>query len=167
MVTKSRKLPTNNSDSVSLEIEVLRGFRIVFNSVKAHFKNVEKISGLGGAQLWALSVVANNPDIVVGQLAASMDIHQTTASNILKSLIDAGHIEAIRTPTDRRKISLRVGPLGIKVLKSAPEPFTGVLPDALARLDRSTLLRLRKDLNALNKALSADKSGAKVPLANM
>lgn len=34
---------------------VLRQFRIVFNAVRSHFRQVEREAGIGGAQLWALT----------------------------------------------------------------------------------------------------------------
>lgn len=46
--------------------QVLRQFRVIFNAVKVHFRQVERESGLGGAQVWALSVVAESPGIGVG-----------------------------------------------------------------------------------------------------
>ncbi|HWJ96252.1 MAG TPA: MarR family transcriptional regulator, partial [Telluria sp.] len=44
---------------------VLRQFRIVFNAVKTHFRQVEREAGVGGAQLWALSVIERTPGIGV------------------------------------------------------------------------------------------------------
>lgn len=66
---------------------VLRRFRLVFNAVKTHFQQVEKRTGLGGAQLWALSIIRQRPDIGVGDLANAMDIHQSTASNLVRALL--------------------------------------------------------------------------------
>ena len=51
--------------------QVLRRFRLVFNAVKSHFQQVEKRAGIGGAQLWALSVIGAAPDIGMGGLAMS------------------------------------------------------------------------------------------------
>ena len=45
---------------------VLRQFRQVFNAVKTHFRQVEKTVGLGGAQVWALSVIRDIPGIGIG-----------------------------------------------------------------------------------------------------
>ncbi|HAV36987.1 MAG TPA: MarR family transcriptional regulator, partial [Massilia sp.] len=50
----------------------LRQFRIVFNAVKNHFRQVERDAGLGGAQLWALSVIAQSPGIGVTDLARAL-----------------------------------------------------------------------------------------------
>lgn len=143
---------------------MLRRFRLVFNSVKTHFRAVERKAGLAGAQLWALSVVAAQPGIGVGALARAMDIHQSTASNLVKPLLEGGLVASDRHGADRRAVQLRITAQGLKVLKKAPGPFTGVLPDALARLDGATLARLDRDLGRLIEVLHPDERAAKVPL---
>jgi len=111
---------------------VLRRFRVVFNAVKNHFREVEKKAGVAGAQLWALSVVRDRPSIGVSDLARAMDVHQSTASNLVKTLLERSLIEARKDSTDRRTVQLHLLPAGSKVLRRAPGPFAGVLPEALA-----------------------------------
>lgn len=146
---------------------VLRRFRSVFNAVKTHFQQVEKKAGVGGAQLWALSVIRSHPDIGVGGLARAMDIHQTTASNLVRSMVTAGWVETNRNGPDRRATRLRTTPAGAAVMDKAPGPFTGVLPEALAALDAETLARLDRDLGKLLDKLQADERAAGIPLAQM
>lgn len=146
---------------------VLRKFRLVFNAVRTHFQRVEKRVGLGGAQIWALAVVRAAPDIGVNALARAMDVHQTTASNLVKALVAAGLLSAERAPADRRAVQLRVLPAGARLLRRAPGPFAGVLPEALARLDAATLERLDEDLEALLDVLHADRRAAGRLLAQM
>lgn len=143
---------------------VLRRFRQVFNTVKTHFRNVEKHAGVAGAQVWALSVVASQPGIGVGALARAMDVHQSTASNLLKPLLEGGLLVAERSDNDRRAVQLKITPQGTRILRKAPAPFSGVLPDALAHLDPTTLARLEKDLGRLIEVLGVEPTGAKVPL---
>ena len=147
--------------------QVLRRFRSVFNAVKTHFQQVEKKAGIGGAQLWALSVIQAHPDIGVGGLARAMDVHQTTASNLVKAMLTAELVVASRDEADRRATRLRVTPRGAQVLKKAPGPFSGVLPEALAALDDATLARLDDDLGKLLALLQADERAARIPLAQM
>lgn len=144
--------------------QVLRRFRLVFNAVKTHFRQVEKKAGVGGAQVWALSIVRDMPGIGVGELARAMDIHQSTASNLIRSLVEQALLATEKGGADRRAVQLRVLPAGLKVLKRAPGPFTGVLPQALASLDRQTLKRMDRDLGKLIEALDADERGAGIPL---
>ena len=143
---------------------VLRRFRLVFNAVRGHFRAVETKAGISGAQLWALSVVQAQPGIGVGGLAQAMDIHQTTASNLVKALLALELIGAGKEGPDRRMVQLHVLPAGLKLLRKAPGPFHGVLPDALAQLDTKTLARLDKDLAILIEALQSDEAAAGVPL---
>lgn len=146
---------------------VLRQFRIVFNAVKTHFRQVEREAGLGGAQLWALSVIARQPGIGATGLSRELDIHQSTTSNLVRGLIERGFVTAAREGSDRRSVALRVLPAGEEVLKRAPQPFSGVLPDALGALDEATLLRMEQDLGTLIAVLGADTESARVPLAQL
>ncbi|WP_310741021.1 MarR family winged helix-turn-helix transcriptional regulator [Ideonella aquatica] len=146
---------------------VLRRFRAVFNAVKRHFQQVEREAGIGGAQLWALSVVQAQPGLGVGELARAMDIHQTTASNLVKSLSALSLLEARRAASDKRALQLHLLPAGQAVLARAPGPFSGVLPDALAGLDADTLARLDHDLGLLLTRLAPARNAGAIPLADL
>lgn len=146
-------------------VRVLRQFRIVFNTVKAHFRQVERDTGIGGAQLWALSEIRATPGIGVNDLARALDVHQSTASNLVKSLLERGLVAADRSGRDRRSVLLSLLPAGAAVLDAAPAPFAGVLPGALAGLDLATLNRLETDLASVISLLKADPASAKVLLS--
>lgn len=146
---------------------VLRQFRIVFNSVKTHFQQVEKVAGIGGSQVWVLSVVRESPGIGINDLARALDVRQPTASNLVKSLADQGLLEVRRNDLDRRAVKLHLKAEGEAVLSRAPGPFSGVLPQALAQLDAPTLDRLESDLAALIVALGADERGARIQLSRL
>jgi len=148
-------------------VRVLRQFRLVFNTVKTHFQQMEKRAGLGGAQVWALSVVRDRPGIGVNDLARALDVRQPTASNLVRALAEQDLIEARKDERDGRAVMLHVRPAGTRVLRRAPGPFTGVLPEALAALDPGTLGRLEQDLAVLIKVLGADERGANIPLSQM
>ncbi|WP_418316389.1 MarR family winged helix-turn-helix transcriptional regulator [Piscinibacter sakaiensis] len=143
---------------------VLRQFRLVFNAIKTHFQQVEKRAGVGGAQVWALSVIRQTPGIGVNELARAMDVRQPTASNLVRTLVEQDLIDVRKDGRDRRAVQLHLRPGGMRVLRRAPQPFSGVLPQALASLDAATLQRLEEDLSQLIGALGADASGAKIPL---
>jgi DNA-binding MarR family transcriptional regulator len=152
---------TDNSESAA---RVLRQFRLIFNSVKTHFQQVEKRTGLGGAQIWALSIVETRPGIGVKDLALAMDVHQSTTSNLVRALVERGLMATLREGTDRRTVQLKVLPAGRRLLKRAPGPFTGVLPQALGVLEARTLARLERDLAQLLPHLKTDARAANIPL---
>src|SRR4051812_28653448 len=86
----------SGSDIGEPAARVLRRFRIVFNAVKTHFQQVEKKAGLGGAQIWAPSIIRSSPGIGVNDLARGMDVHQSTASNLVKTLVERELVVALK-----------------------------------------------------------------------
>jgi DNA-binding MarR family transcriptional regulator len=163
----SRPKPPATPEPEETATQVLRQFRQVFNAVKSHFQQVERKVGLGGAQVWALSVVRDQPGVGVGALAKAMAVHQSTASNLVRGLIERGLVVATKDGPDRRAVRLRLLPAGAKLLRTAPGPFAGLLPDALKSLDEPTLLRLQADLAKLITVLGADEGGGSVLLADL
>ena len=143
---------------------VLRRLRLVFHTFKGHFRRIEREVGVSGAQLWALSVVNDQPGIRLGGVAKALDIQQSTASNLIKPLVERGFVIASRPDGDRRIVELRITPLARAVLRKAPAPLTGVLPHALGKLSADTLARLDDDLDELIAALDGDSRDAQIPL---
>ncbi len=170
-IKKARAIKQDNEAGEVAEDEVsarvLRQFRQIFNAVKTHFQQVEKKVGLGGAQLWALGVIRDQPDIGIGGLAEALNIHQSTASNLVKALVERELVIAAKNGSDRRTVSLRLLPQGARILKRSPGPFTGVLPEALATMEQASLERLETDLAELIAVLKADERGGHIPLADL
>ncbi len=159
--------PAAHSPSVVQAAQVLRQFRVVFSAVRSHFQQVEKTVGIGGALVWALHVIRSQPGIGVNDLAAAMDIHQSTASNLVRQLLKKGLIRSEKLASDRRSVQLMLEPDGDALLAAVPGPFEGVLPGALQRLTPDTLEQLQTNLAALIDVLHADEHAALSPLAQM
>lgn len=147
--------------------QVLRRFRVVFNAVRSHFRDMEKQVGLGGAQVWALSIIKAHPGIGMGGIAQAMDIHQSTASNLIKALHKRELIQMSKSTEDRRNVQLKIVPAGNALLRKVSGPFEGVLPAALSELKIQTLQRLDQDLAELIVLLKADEAAQSVPLSNL
>ena len=146
---------------------VLRQFRVVFNAVKTHFQQVEKQVGIGGAQVWALHAVHSQPGLSMNDLAKVMDIHQSTASNLVRQLIKRQLVRAERSSADRRSVMLYVEPAAEPLLQGVPGPFQGVLPGALEQLPSETLAQLHQNLGQLIQVLEADEKAGNIPLAQL
>jgi DNA-binding MarR family transcriptional regulator len=163
-MTTAPKKTAAAADAAQLDSahKVLRRFRVVFNAVKAHFRAVETKVGVSGAQLWALSVIHAHPGVGVNALARAMDVHQSTASNLVRALQEAGMVQSARGGEDRRAVQLQLTARGQKALARAPGPFEGILPDALQKLDEKTLARLDQDLAKLIQLLDVHARGKNV-----
>lgn len=148
-------------------MRVLLQFRMVFGAVRSHFQKVERTVGLGGAQVWALSVIAAQPGLGVGQLASALNIRQPTASNMLKALQTRGLVTTQKSDSDRRMLQVFITPEGQTLLDAVPGPAMGVLPSALKSLPSEALQRLEQDLHGLIDRLAIDPQAAQTPLADL
>ncbi len=158
---------SHTSSTPEAHLRVLRQFRSVFSSVRKHFQVMEKSAGIGGAPIWAMHLIAKQPGIGVTQLAQAMDVHQSTASNLVRGLVKAGFIISEKSAHDKRVVELYALPAGLKLLKKVPGPYSGVLPQALSELDAQTLLELERNLEVLLQRMDIDERSAQTPMAMM
>lgn len=146
MDSNSHKSDLHKVDFKTQALETLKLFRVIFKSANRHFHEIEQLAGIGGASLWALAEIAEAGRLTVSDLAKHMSIHQSTASNLLDKLEQQGYILRTRSTKDRRVVYLQSTELGHEVLKRAPLPHRGILPDALLRLDPQKLAALHSQL---------------------
>lgn len=149
-------------------IEALKRFRIIFRSVRQHFHDIERRCGVSGSQLWALSVVVGAPGLRVKDLAQAMAVHQSTASNLIEQLSRQGLLRRERDRIDQRIVLLYATEAGEQVIARAPRPLSGLLPDALSRLDGARLVQLNGLLaEILDGMRHVEPEAASTPLADL
>jgi DNA-binding MarR family transcriptional regulator len=173
-VRKSRRIPRRASKSAGaaprasggsrangdLALEVLGKFREVFRAAKVHFGSVQKSVGVSGAQLWALWELQQQPGLRVSALAARLSLRQSTVSNLIDQLARAKHLRRERSESDLRAVRLYLTRSGEKVVKTAPQPARGVLPDALESLKVKDLKELDVRLAEVLHAMKVRAPGA-------
>lgn len=129
-----------------LSIHVLKKFRIIYGSVRQHFREIEQRCGVTGSQLWILQEIRINPNIGISDLAERLSVHQSTCSQLVEKLVLRGLINKERSKEDQRRVGLCLTATATNILKNAPGPAEGILPEALQALDESALLALDKAL---------------------
>ncbi|MBI3375241.1 MAG: winged helix DNA-binding protein [Betaproteobacteria bacterium] len=134
-------------------LAVLGQFRIVIKSVRQHYQQVERKSGVSGAQLWALSHIAAHPGAKVSELAHALAIHASTTSNLIGRLDALALISRKRTRQDQRTVQLYATAKGANALKHAPRPLIGVLQQALSEVSERRLDTLHASLSELISAM--------------
>jgi DNA-binding MarR family transcriptional regulator len=144
---KGYKLNKRNKNKLS--IQVLKKFRIIYGSVRQHFREIEQTCGVTGSQLWILQEVANTPGIGVSELAERLSIHQSTGSQLVEKLVAHDLIIKERSKEDQRRVGLWLTEEASRLLKNAPGPAEGILPEALQALPESALLALDDSLIAV------------------
>ncbi len=167
MTTPGRhELGKRNKNQLSLQ--VLKKFRIIYGSIRQQFRDVEQTCGITGSQLWILQEVARTPDIGVSSLAERLSIHQSTCSQLVEKLVARKLINKERSKEDQRRVGLCLTEEASKILKNAPGPAEGILPEALQALPESALLALDKSLiEVISQLRSKDDKLADKPLADL
>lgn len=141
---KARGAPTSGP-----ALDVLMKFRLVINSNKRHFKWVEQQTGISGALVWVLREVGQSPGLRVSELAETMAIHQSTASNLLDKLQERGLIERDRSTDDQRVVRVFPTRSGEALVRRFPQSARGLLQEALLKLPPVSLHSLNRLLEQL------------------
>lgn len=163
-----KRNPRAADELTNLQLEVLRKFRLIYGSVKQHFREVEKACGISGSQLWILRDIAASPGTGVSRLAERLSIHQSTCSLLVEKLVGAGLVSKTRSTADQRRVGLEITRAGKQLLKIAPGPAEGMLPDALRQLPEVALRTLQVNLDQLISHLTTrNETDAEKPLADM
>jgi DNA-binding MarR family transcriptional regulator len=149
-------------------LAILARFRVILQSTRQHYQNVQDSIGIGGSQLQALAIIAAQPHVGVSALAKAMLVRQPTASNLVEQLVRLGLVRRRKSGVDQRAIELTATPKARAMLARAPGPIVGILADAIGSLDPATISRLRTSLDAVLRAMkSRDESARFRPLADM
>jgi DNA-binding MarR family transcriptional regulator len=149
-------------------LEVLKQFRLIYGSVRQHFRQVEATCKVSGSQLWMLHELQDSPGIGVTGLAHRLSIHQTTCSQLIEKLVSRGYVVKTRSEKDQRRVGLTITKSAVKVLKEAPGPAEGLIPEALMGLPQATLESLMANLSELIDGLRLqDLQAADRPLSDL
>ena len=146
---KRTSVPPATSPHAPAAMAVLQQFRELFRVSQQHFQRIESTCGLSGAQLWALSELKAAPGLTVSGLARALSIHMSTSSNLLDKLEAQELIRRERDSVDQRVVRIYLTSAGRQLLRRAPKPLEGVIPDALGRMPGVALRSLKRDLDLL------------------
>jgi len=137
-----------------LSLDVLQQFRVIYGSMRQHFRDVESRCGLPGSQMWVLQEVQQEQGIGITDLAMRLGIHQSTCSLLVEKLVESGYLSKVRRKSDRRRIGLQLCPPALVALSRLPGPAEGILPAALSELPEVALKTLHINLQELIENLS-------------
>jgi DNA-binding MarR family transcriptional regulator len=152
-----------------LPLHVLKKFRLIFGSVRRHFKQIESTCGISGSQLWVLQEVVRTPGVGVSELAGRLSIHQSTCSQLVEKLVKQKLLLKQRSSEDQRRVALVPSATGKRTLEKAPGPVEGLLPEALKGMTPAGLIQLDVALDDLIRQLNLgeDTGDADQPLSDL
>ena len=117
-------------------------------------RSEDRASGIGPAQLSALSVLVFGGDRSLGELADAEQVRPPTMTRIVAGLERAGLVRRHKT-ADKRQIRLAATPKGIRLLRQAQERRVKLLASALARLSAKDIRKIAAAAALVRTALSS------------
>jgi len=110
-------------------------------------------SGVGPAQLSALSVLVFGGPRTMGELAAAEQVKPPTMSRIVAGLKRSRWVEITRDPHDARRLRIRATPAGERLLQQGRRRRVEYLAANLHNLSAEELVTLGKAVEIIHKVL--------------
>jgi DNA-binding MarR family transcriptional regulator len=141
--------------------ELMLRFVVAFHSLNAH----QPCQGPAMSPRHARTIMhlARFPRRTMGELAEGLDISLSWASRIVDDLVDAGRVERVRDPDDRRVIHVRLTAAARDIAEHMLRERGQLVADALAILspsDRPAVLRFLRRLIPGVEALASQSAPA-------
>jgi DNA-binding MarR family transcriptional regulator len=129
--------------------DVLDNLRRVFKVVHRYSKRAEKVGGMTGPQVWALTVLAESAPIRVTDLARRMYLHPSTVVGILDRLEQQAQITRTRSEKDHRVVTVSLTAKGRETVSNVPQIAQGLLLKGLKELSDVDLQTTSEGLRRL------------------
>lgn len=110
-------------------------------------------SGVGPAQLSALSVLVFAGPRALGELARAEQVRPPTMTRIVAGLQRAGLVRRERDAEDRRVVRVRATPKGVRVMQAGRRRRVETLAAQLRHLDARTVTTLERAASILEEML--------------
>ena len=119
-------------------------------------RSQDRSTGIGPAQLSALSVLVFGGDMSLRCLAAIEQVKPPTMVRIVRGLVDRGLAVARADATDARKISISATCRGRSFMQRARRRRVETLADVLARRSEPELRKLQQAVEVLRSLTAMD-----------
>ena len=116
---------------------------------------VQGQTGITGAQLFVLRVLAAHPRLSINELADRTMTHQSSVSVVVSRLVERGLVARAPAPEDRRRQVVELTARGRLLHRKAPAVAQEMLIAAVRKLDPEQRRGLAGGLQALAAALGA------------
>lgn len=152
-------LPAETGDHERLREQVAEDFRRVNRLVRAGPADEWASLNLTMAQVKALFILAAHEPCRMGQLAQCLSVSLPSATGTVDRLVQAGLVERLADPDDRRLVLVRLTEAGRTLVEQLREGRRARLMAGLQRLSPPDLAALAQGLRALAVALAELENG--------
>ena len=123
-------------------------------------------TGISGAQLFVLRVLAAHPGLSINDLAERTMTHQSSVSVVVSRLVSSGLAARAPSADDRRRQLVRLSARGTALYRRSPPVAQERIVDAVRKLSPARRQGLADGLRALAAALGASRGGASMFFEN-
>lgn len=116
---------------------------------------VEKRTGVTGAQLFVLRVLADHPGLSINELARRTMTHQSSVSVVVSRLVARGLVARVPAADDCRRLMVTLTPRGRLLDRDAPAAAQELIIEAVRGLAPGRRRGLAGGLRAVTDALGA------------
>ncbi len=145
--------PEVEAQQIATAEETFRMILRLVRIVQSGMQSIDPGHNLSGSQLWALWQISALPGLRVAELAASLHIRQSTASNLLDKLESRGLVRRERSTTDNRVVRLYLTESADNVVTVIPGPMQGRLRYRLREMPSPVLQGLLDGLSLVLASL--------------
>jgi len=117
-------------------------------------------TGISGAQLFVLRVLADHPGLSINDLAHRTMTHQSSVSVVVSRLLARGLVARHPSPDDRRRQLVTLTARGRALHRTSPAVVQERIVEVVRKLSPARRHGLADGLRALARALGASRQGA-------
>ena len=142
---KGRNVDGPRSSDATRAMDAVR--RLV-RALRTSNREVERSVGVSAAQLFVLRAIESSPRLSMADLVQRTLTHQSTVSEVVGRLVEAGLVSRQIAADDGRRSELELTTKGRALCRRAPAPMQGVLAEALLHMPAAQRRTLAEGLEA-------------------
>ena len=135
---------------------VLDAIRRIVRAIRVSSRDTERRVGLSAAQLFVLSRLQTGRAMSLNELADRTLTHQSSASVVVRKLVERGLVQRVTSKNDRRRQELSLTPDGRELLGKAPKAAQDLLVSGLQRMRARELHDLARLMEHFVKSVGLD-----------
>lgn len=148
-------VPARRSGKRTDTVAIVQGLRRIVKALHSYSQDVRCAYGLTGPQLWALKALQASSRMSMGELAAALAVHQSSASILVNRLEKRGLVRRMRGRLDHRFVDMILTRRGAALAADAPEAAQGRLLHALEAMPPREVRTIRDAVDRLVQAMEA------------
>lgn len=141
---------------------VMDALRKVVRFLRLADREAEATTGLSAAQLFILHSLAEAPSESMSELAERTMTDPSSVSTVIDRLVRRGLVKRIRSREDLRRFTLRLSPIGQRVIRTAPRAPQELIAKSLAALPSAERTVVLRGLETLIHAIGANETPPKM-----